>query len=70
MPHVARVVLPDSIMKLNPRTGSAVASMAMASVLTGCSAIAGIFKAGVWVGVVAVALVVGLALMAAGLLRH
>ena len=42
----------------------------MASLLTGCSAIAGIFKAGVWVGVVAVVFVVGLVLMATGLLRH
>jgi len=37
---------------------------------TGCAAIAGIFKAGVWVGVVGAVLLVGLAAIAAGLLSR
>jgi hypothetical protein len=34
--------------------------LGLAVIVTGCSAIAGIFKAGVWVGVILVVLVVGL----------
>jgi hypothetical protein len=38
----------------------------LAVVVAGCSAIAGIFKAGVWVGAIAVIVVIGLMFLAFG----
>lgn len=46
------------------------AASVVAFCATGCAAIAGIFKAGVWVGVVGAMLLVGLAALAAGLLSR
>lgn len=43
--------------------------LASASFLNGCSAIEGIFQAGVWVGVIAIALIFGLVAGGAALLR-
>jgi hypothetical protein len=44
--------------------------LAIATQLAGCAAIEGIFKAGVWVGIVAMVLVFGLVAMLFKLARH
>jgi hypothetical protein len=45
---------------IRARSVAPVALVSLAASLNGCAIIGGIFKAGVWVGVIAVALVVGL----------
>lgn len=60
---MARAVLSLFVMK-PPNTKQAIglaALLPLAVSVTGCAAVEGIFKAGVWVGVIAVALVLGLA---------
>ena len=47
-----------------------VAMLAVATQLAGCAAIQGIFKAGVWVGIVAMVLLFGLVAMLFKLARH
>jgi hypothetical protein len=47
-----------------------VATLAIATQLAGCAAIQGIFKAGVWVGIVAMVLLFGLVAMLFKLARH
>jgi hypothetical protein len=53
------------------RSGGTVALfMALAMSVSGCAAIEGIFKAGLWVGVIAVVLVLGLVGGAVALLKR
>jgi hypothetical protein len=55
---------------LNPRSTLTVALLTLLSVnLTACEVVKGIFKAGVWVGVLGVLLVVVIAGLIAGLVR-
>ncbi|HEX6767564.1 MAG TPA: hypothetical protein VF103_18825 [Polyangiaceae bacterium] len=55
---------------LNPRATLTLGSLALLSLsLTGCEVIKGIFKAGVWVGVLGVLAVVVIGGLLAGLLR-
>lgn len=57
-------------MSLKQSAEFAAGSVATLLLLTGCSAIAGIFKAGVWVGVVAIVFVLGLVALVSGLIRR
>ena len=53
------------------RTNSAsIALVSLALFANGCAAIEGIFKAGVWVGILAVALVIGIVAFVGGLFRR
>lgn len=56
---------------MNPRGTLTLGSLALLSLtLTGCEVIKGIFKAGVWVGVIGVLAVVVIGGLLAGLLRR
>ncbi len=53
-----------------PKSTFPLVLLAVASAASGCAAIEGIFKAGVWVGILAVLLIAGVVAVTTGMFRR